>query len=118
MEYSREILLDFEIIRSLKELDDDGSNSFFKEIISLYNEQFPELYRKIANAVKENKSDDLSKTAHALKGASLNIGAKELASVCKTMELNGKENRMDNMDFLLESLSAVYSATMSELNKI
>ncbi|MDQ1266535.1 MAG: hypothetical protein QG635_1687 [Bacteroidota bacterium] len=118
MEYSQENLLDFAIINGLKELDDDGSDSFFKEIVTLYINQYPELYEKIINAVKENKSDDLSKAAHALKGASLNIGAKELASVCKEIEFKGKDNQMENMDYLLESLNNIYSATISELGKI
>ena len=118
MEYSKEDLLDFAIINGLKELDDDGSDSFFKEIVALYSDQYPELYQKIVNAVKDNKSDDLSKAAHALKGASLNIGAKELASVCKTIEFKGKDNQLENMDYLLESLSIVYIATISEMGKI
>jgi len=118
MEYTQENLLDFAIINGLRELDDDGSDSFFKEIITLYCDQYPEMYGKITNAVKENKPDDLSKAAHALKGASLNIGAKELASVCKTIEFKGKDNQLENMDYLLETLNTIYDATMSEMRKI
>lgn len=116
MDAKSEQLLDLNIIQGLKELDDN--DSFFKEIIELYNEQYPGIIDNIKSSYNNNNLDALSKAAHALKGASLNIGAKELASVCKTIEINSKNNEADGLDLLISKLDLLYSQTMNEIEKL
>ncbi len=117
MDYKKEDLLDFSIIQGLKEMNDD-ENDFFKEILNLYIEQYPELYNKIVETAKSNDLDSLSKTAHALKGASLNIGAKELASICKTIELNSKNGISEGNDELIQKIQQIYGLTIEAMNSI
>ncbi|MCE1166117.1 MAG: Hpt domain-containing protein [Bacteroidetes bacterium] len=117
MEYSNEDLLDLSIIQGLKEMNDE-ENDFFKEILGLYNEQYPELYGKIKQSAISNDLESLSKTAHALKGASLNIGAKELAAVCKTVELNSKNGVTEGIPDMIEKIQHVYVLTMNAMSSI
>ena len=117
MEYSKDDLLDMSIIQGLKEMNDDD-NDFFKEILDLYNEQYPDLFKKIVSNANSKDLDSLSKTAHALKGASLNIGAKELASVCKTIELNSKNGISEGVDELISKIQIVYKQTMDAMNTL
>lgn len=117
MEYTKEDLLDLSIIQGLKEMNDD-ENDFFKEILDLYNEQFPELYNKIVQTARNNDLESLSKNAHALKGASLNIGAKELAGICKTIELNSKNGISEGTDDLIEKIQQVYKITLDAMNSL
>ncbi len=116
MESENEQLLDLNIIQGLKELDDD--DSFFKEIIELYNEQYPGIIENIKSSYNSRNLEALSKAAHALKGASLNIGAKELAAVCKTIELNSKNKEEDGLDILISKLDSLYGKTMTEIEKL
>ena len=110
MKYTKEDLLDFNIIQNLQDMDSDGSNSFLKEIIDLYKSQYPELIRNISDAILNNDPPALAKASHTLKGASLNIGAREIADLSKKMEMNAKENMMIDMQKILNdiSLSFVY----------
>ncbi len=117
MEYTREDLLDLSIIQGLKEMNDDD-NDFFKEILDLYNEQYPDLYNKIVQTAKNNELDSLSKYAHALKGASLNIGAKELAGICKTIELNSKNGISEGNQELILKIQQVYQLTLDAMKSV
>lgn len=118
MHYSQETLLDLTIIDGLRELDDDGSDTFFKEIIAVYTEQFSPMTEKLVSAIKDNNADDLARAAHTLKGASLNIGAKELATICRTLEFKGKDRQLANLDELLDTLQTVYHLTLAEIHKL
>ena len=112
MEYTKEQLLDFEIIQNLASLGGDDGNAFLKEIIELYINQYPSIYSDIKASAITYDSVKLSQTAHALKGASLNIGAREVADICKKLEFKGKENDMDGVLALVMDLDNINSQTM------
>lgn len=116
MEYSKEVLLDMDIIRNLKELG--GEDDFFKEILDLYCEQYPELYKNIQDSYANKNYDSLSKYAHALKGASLNIGAKELADICKSVEINSKNGLYDGLDALILKIDFVKNITLEKMQSL
>jgi len=116
MEYSREVLLDMNIIQSLKELG--GEDDFFKEILDLYCQQYPELYKNIQHSFSIKNYDSLSKYAHALKGASLNIGAKELAEICKNVEINSKNGLYDGLESLILKIDSVKKITLDEMQSL
>jgi HPt (histidine-containing phosphotransfer) domain-containing protein len=118
MENTKENLIDFSIVQNLIELGGDEGKGFLKEIISLYIEQYPELFNNIKNGSQNNDSILMFQSAHALKGASLNIGAKELASLCKDIELKGKANDMSGIQELIEAIEKVYPVTIVELKKM
>ncbi|MCX6165938.1 MAG: hypothetical protein NTU73_13920 [Ignavibacteriae bacterium] len=48
----------------------------------------------------------------------MNIGAKEIASLCKEIELKGKANDMTQIPELVEALEIVYPLTINELKKL
>lgn len=118
MEYSQEALLDLNIINGLKELDDDGSDTFFKEILAVYTEQFPLMTAKILAAIEANNPDDLARAAHTLKGASLNIGARELSAICRTIEFRGKDRQLEHIELLVDTLQTVYGLTLAAIDKL
>lgn len=110
-------LLDLNVVQGLKDLG-ENDNSFLKEIIDLYVAQYPELLENIKSFNLNNDLENLSKSAHTLKGASLNIGAKKLADVCKTIENNSKSGVVGGYDILIKDLESVYSLSIIELQKI
>jgi HPt (histidine-containing phosphotransfer) domain-containing protein len=118
MDNTRDNLIDFSIVQNLIELGGDDGKEFLKEIIDLYIQQYPELYNSIKNSAAKNQSVEMFQSAHALKGASLNVGAKELASLCKQIELKGKANDMTQIPELITALENVYPLTINELKKL
>jgi HPt (histidine-containing phosphotransfer) domain-containing protein len=118
MSLTKEDLIDFNIIQGLKDLGGDDGDEFLKEIIDLYKEQYPILLRQIKNFLDNKDYENLSKSAHALKGASLNIGAKELASVCKNIEINAKTDITEGYSELITNLESIHSLTFDEIDKL
>ncbi len=118
MAYTKEDLIDSTIIDNLIDLGGDDGKGFLKEIIDLYIQQYPELFGSIKSSALKNDNVTMYQSAHALKGASLNIGAKELASVYKKIELKGEEGDMSQIPELIELLEKVYPLTIEELNKL
>jgi HPt (histidine-containing phosphotransfer) domain-containing protein len=111
-------ILDLNIIQNLKELGGDEDSSFLKEVINLYLDQAPGLINDIRNAVDENNALKLSRAAHSLKGASLNIGAKKFAEVCKILEFKGRDNDMSDLNSELKDLDEKFSITSDKLLKL
>jgi HPt (histidine-containing phosphotransfer) domain-containing protein len=118
MEYTKDVLIDSSIIQNLIDLGGDDGKDFLKEIVDLYIQQYPELYTNIKKGATENDAVLMFQSAHALKGASLNVGAKELASVCKEIELKGKANDITGIPELITTLETIYPLTVEELNKL
>lgn len=118
MAFTKDDLIDFSVIQNLIDLGGDDGKDFLKEIINLYIEQYPELFNSMKSNAENNNSVEMYQSAHALKGASLNIGAKEIASLCKQIEFKGKANDMTQINDLIKSLEEVYPLTISELNKL
>jgi HPt (histidine-containing phosphotransfer) domain-containing protein len=111
-------LIDSSIVQNLIDLGGDDGKDFLKEIVDLYIQQYPELYNSIKNGAENNQSVEMYQSAHALKGASLNIGAKEIASICKQIELKGKANDMTQIPELIVLLENVYPITINEIKKL
>ncbi|HEX2787941.1 MAG TPA: Hpt domain-containing protein [Ignavibacteria bacterium] len=118
MEINTDELFDFNIIESLKELDEPGEPSFYTELITVYLGQSPGLIDEIRNSYNMKDAEQMSKAAHTLKGSSLNVGVRKFAEICKELELKGKNNDFDNVDKLLENLDVYYLITVKELMKI
>lgn len=117
MNPSTQELINLDVVNGLKELGEDDGNSFFKEIISLYEDQAQSLIDEIKSYAGDGNADMLGKTAHTLKGASLNIGAKLFADVCKTIELAGKNNQIAEIDTEVNRLDELNELTLIELKK-
>ncbi len=118
MEFSSEELINLDVVNGLKELSGDGDDSFFKEIIGLYEEQAQELIDEIKFHAEAGNAEELGKTAHTLKGASLNIGARLFADVCKNIELAGKNNEINGIDSEIKKLNDLNEITLIELKKL
>ncbi|MBI5402461.1 MAG: Hpt domain-containing protein [Ignavibacteriae bacterium] len=118
MAYTKEDLIDVAIVNNLIELGGDDGKAFLNEILDLYVEQYPQLFESIKSNAGKNEMVEMYQSAHALKGASLNIGAKEMASICKQIELKGKSGDMTQIPELIDLLGKVYPVTLEELKKL
>ncbi len=116
-EYSTDQLVDIDVINGLKELGDGDDGSFFEEIVNLYEDQAQELINAISKLYSSGEYLEMGKTAHTLKGASLNVGAKLFADLCKKIEMAGKNNDLNGVFKDIEDLSKINEITLIELKK-
>ena len=60
----------------------------------------------------------MGQAAHKLKGSSLNLGASNLAELCKKIEVKSRNNELMDIDRMIDSLQSSYERTESELKKL
>jgi PAS domain S-box-containing protein len=81
-------VLDPGALANIRAVDDDGS--VLAEVIELYLDEAPGQLRSLRNALEGGRLGDLGRSAHALKSASLNVGARTLCNLCSRLERQAK----------------------------
>lgn len=79
------VLMDWSRLEQFKEFDDDQS-TMTREVIALFVTDAPLRAEAILVAYQATNSAELSRAAHALKGAASNVGATALADACFVLE--------------------------------
>lgn len=54
------------------------------------------------------EAETLRKAAHGFKSSSANVGAMELAALCKELEISGRNSTLDNIDAVFKRLEQEY----------
>ena len=94
--------VDFQLenLNKLLEMNPAG----LKQLITLYQEEATKNLQEMQQAVQENNLKMLARTAHSLKGASLNLGGNLVAQSCKQLEIATKQNNHAEIQSALEIL--------------
>ncbi|MCZ8256625.1 MAG: Hpt domain-containing protein, partial [Polaromonas sp.] len=79
------ILMDWSRLEQFKEFDDD-ERTMTREVIALFTSDAPNRINDIREALEASDSAELSRAAHALKGAASNVGAEALSDACFVLE--------------------------------
>jgi CheY-like chemotaxis protein len=88
-----DVTLDASVIRSLRDLAGEETK-LVRDVIEQFLKDSPKRVETIFRAAKEENARELEKAAHALKGASGNIGAKALWAVCEKIEDLARSNEL------------------------
>jgi signal transduction histidine kinase/CheY-like chemotaxis protein/HPt (histidine-containing phosphotransfer) domain-containing protein len=89
---------------NIRNLQRPGAPDVLSKVIRLYFDSSPQLLEEMRRAVENSDAAKLRYAAHALKSASANLGAVELAAFCQQMEALGKEQRLVGAPELLANL--------------
>jgi len=79
------VLMDWSRLEQFKEFDDE-ERSMTREVIALFTSDAPNRIDDIREALDASDSAELSRAAHALKGAASNVGAEALSDACFVLE--------------------------------
>ncbi|MBE9119659.1 response regulator [Tychonema sp. LEGE 07199] len=82
--------IDFHVLQSLRELDDDEDPDFLGELIKIYLLDAPQQLETIKEAIFLGDADSLKLASHTLKSSSANLGAVSFSEVCKELEYMGR----------------------------
>jgi HPt (histidine-containing phosphotransfer) domain-containing protein len=85
--------LNLETLGALRELDEPGASSFLDEIIDAYILDTASRIHAVVAAAKAGDFRAIAELAHTIKGASLNLGADELALMMQSM-VQDAENKV------------------------
>jgi len=81
------------IFTRLQELEQETDPEFVIELIDIYLNETPKQIQAIAEALTTQAFPALMITSHTLKGSSLNLGAKQLGTLCLKLEEIGRTGK-------------------------
>jgi signal transduction histidine kinase/DNA-binding response OmpR family regulator len=109
-------LMDFERLAQFKEFDDDNL-SMTREVIGLFVADASQRLKAIDQSIGADDAVALAWAAHALIGATSNVGAVAMQTVCIELELEAKKGRVPlNAGQQFDRLQAYWENTKVILN--
>jgi HPt (histidine-containing phosphotransfer) domain-containing protein len=81
---------------------------FLKELVDAYLDSTPGLFAAMRQAAAAGDAAALQRAAHSLKTGSANMGALELAALCKQLEEMGKSGALDGAEARIDAAGAAY----------
>ncbi len=107
-------VMDFSRLNEFKEFDDEAL-SMTREVVGLFIADAPRRLDAIGQAIAAGDAEELSRAAHALKGAAGNIGAVAIQAVCATLEADAKTGLGGDMGARMTQLHRLLDETRSAL---
>jgi HPt (histidine-containing phosphotransfer) domain-containing protein len=81
-----------------------GDESFLRELLDIYIEDFIDKYAQLEKAISENDSNNIREIGHSLKGSSGNLSLTGLHETAYGIELSGKDNDVERAKALFTQL--------------
>jgi HPt (histidine-containing phosphotransfer) domain-containing protein len=113
---SREVLIDPKALEHIGALDEDGS--VLDEVLQMYLDEAPQHRAKLQRAVAAADWAETRRIAHALKSASMNVGAKTLGEMCRRLERQCKEGDPAGLEELAAAVDAMLERVQPALRKL
>ena len=101
-------IIDPAALESFRQLAGEHASLLIADLLNTYLEDAPGRVEKMHQAVKDADPDGLSDAAHALKSASANLGAKQLASLCSEAEALGRSGSTEGSADVVSQISQAY----------
>jgi len=106
-------MLDPAALANIRAVDGDGS--VLAEVIEIYLTEAPEQLQSLRNALEGGRLGDLGRTAHALKSASLNVGARTLCDLCHRLERQARAGQSAGTAELVAGIEALMERVCNAL---
>jgi len=113
-----EEVLDMSVIASLRELDGDGEQSLFRELLELYVDDSTNQMRRLEQALQRGDTKVAERVAHTLKSSSANLGAMAMSKICLEMELRGRGQSPATMAELLPATREEHARAVGALEAL
>jgi HPt (histidine-containing phosphotransfer) domain-containing protein len=94
----------------------DGDTDLWNEIREIWMEDIRNLLAAVVTALEARSSDGLRRAAHAIKGASANVGAVRVAAVARDMEHAAPDADWDALGTAMRALSAETESARAALS--
>jgi HPt (histidine-containing phosphotransfer) domain-containing protein len=101
----------------LKELGSEMGASFFPELLETFEHDAIEHFAALRLAIAGCETGRLRGEAHALKGASLTIGAQGMADICQKLENLGNAQSVEGAPEELARLDREFDRVKNEIEE-
>ena len=102
-------------LQQLLELDRLTGGGLFAKVVRIYLDDTPSILGDLRRATQEGDADRAAAAAHALKSASLNVGAEGMAAMCEELETLGRQGSVEGAESLACRLDEMYPRVRTAL---
>ena len=110
--------LDMDVIAGLKELGGEDDPELFAELVDLFLQDTPPRLVAIGEALAERNGKGIEETAHALKSSCGNLGAMQLADLCRKIEAGGREEQLEAVEQLIDRARMEFQRVSDALQEL
>ncbi len=111
------VVLAQDVLDGLLELSEPGPDSFFANLVRLFDSKGKEEIAVLHRLLAEEKGPALSIAAHGLKSTSATLGALRLVESCQTIETLAKEDKLEECRPALKLLEEEYALALAKLQE-
>jgi len=111
-------LIDQLALDNIRALMRNGAPNILDKVIDVYFKDSRKLLETLREGVHKPDSPEIvQRAAHTLKSSSANLGATQLAGLCRELEAAGREKRLGDAPALLAEIERIYPAVCTALAK-
>ena len=111
-------LLDPAAFENIRAAAHEGAgDDLLNRIIDIYLQESPKLVEQIRSGLDAGEPDQVRLAVHSLKSNSANLGAKELASMCKQLEDRARAKDLEGTEPLLIQIEGMSSVVLEQLHE-
>ena len=115
---SNDEILDQTAIENLRMLgDEDGDDSFLKEVIGIFVEDTPVRLKELRDSHVAGDQATFTRAAHSIKGSSSNVGAKQLCQLAQALEADSRAS-LDGLDARVAALDEAFENVKNALERL
>ncbi|MBI5393822.1 MAG: response regulator [Verrucomicrobia bacterium] len=100
----------------LRALGDDGNPGFLTDLFRTYQQDAASRLPALREAAEKNDVAKLKQAAHALKGSSVNLGARRLAGLCARLETLASDGSTTGAADLIAQVEQELQRVVAEMN--
>ena len=110
-------LLDPAALAKLGALQRKGEPNIIGDVIKMFLDNSPDLLATINHAVDQGDGTTLHRAAHTLKSSSSNLGARQLAALCKQLEQHAQDHGAEGVGPLVIRIEETYESVSKALGE-
>jgi CheY-like chemotaxis protein len=111
-------ILNHSAIHAIKEIEDQTGKSILPSIFNGFIKQMEEKLQELQSHLYSRNSESFSKSAHAIKSMSANIGAESIRNISAQLEATAKSGNLSGLDKKLEELRDAYNQFLTAFTSV
>lgn len=110
------MVIDPDVLESLRRLDKPGQPSFLAEMIEIFFEDTPPRLAELRQSLATGDVETVTHLAHTLKGSCGNFGAETMQARCRDLEMLGRGGQLDGASELIDQIELEYGRVHDALS--
>ena len=111
-------VLSGEVVASLRALAEATEPALFNQMFASFLSDSTERISILRSAANTIDAERLQATAHAMKGASANVGAMNMAEIARQLEILGRTSAVTGAIALIEAMESEFEHVKNEINAV